>query len=195
MTTDELRAAVDHDRCTVLERALQQRCGECGIDDEPCPDRAGDVADRSEIGNVERRIRRRLGPHQVGACSCRGDGSRFGDVDRSQLDVTLILVFRQQRSETEVAVRRYDDHLRCERVHGCSRSGHPARECNRAAALEFAYGCLERDPGLRAVGPCVFSTVSEVRGEHDRLVERRAVLSRSSSRDRDGSRRQQAVRV
>ena len=98
VATDELRTAVQHDCRTVLERPLQQRCRERRVDHHLRAGITRGDGDRRKVGNVERRVGRRLDPHDIGTDRAAAIRGSVRDVDGPQLDVTLQLVLGRAAS-------------------------------------------------------------------------------------------------
>ena len=118
-------------------------------------------------------IGRRLDPDHVGACSGGDHAGGVGDLDRAHLDRGL-----GGQTPSPAPARRDTQPVGSTRTFGREgeqdrrRGRQTAGERDGFSALEGADGLLERPPRLGAVGAGVLPAAAEVRGEHDRLVER-----------------------
>ena len=185
VAADELRRAVQHDVRAVLERSLAQRRGERRVDHDTRAGRSGARRDRRQVGDVQRRVRRRLDPHHVGTVGCGEHGIGRGDVDGAQLQRVALGVLGEQAAYAEVADGRHDDDPRRQRVHGGRRGCHAGREGDCPATLERADGVLQRGPCRRPVGAAVVAAAAHVRCQHDRLVQGFARRARTPGDDGD----------
>ena len=88
-----------------------------------------------QVGDVERRVGRRLHPDDVRSLRRREDRRGVGDVHRPELERALGRVLGEQAAHPEVAVRRQHDHLGSEGVDHRRRRRHAGGERQRPPAL------------------------------------------------------------
>jgi len=190
MAGEVLRRGVDDEVDAVLERALEQGSGEGVVDHDVGAGFVGGSGDRRDVGDLERRVGRRLQPHQC-SVGARGDhGLGVGDVDELDPHPTARLEVGELHDRAGVAVARGDDlGARSDEVeHGGDR-GQTGREGQAATALQGTQGLLEGGPGGVAVAAVLHLTAGDIgRGHRDRRVERRVGRALGPpGRDGDGA--------
>ncbi len=183
VATDELGAAVDHDRCPAAERLGADRCGEGVVDHHLGPLGTGRSTDRRQIGQVEGGVGGRLHPHHVGSPGGCHNGPLVGDVDHAHLDLPLPAQVLYQFPDPEVGTGGQHQHPWREGEEGCGGGGHAAGKGHRAATLQGADSFLEAMPGGGSMGAGVVAGLTAiVAGEHDGMVQRITDVSRTTRR-------------
>ena len=172
-----------------LERSLQHRGRERVVDRDVRTLVVGGRDDRGQVGDLERRVGRRLHPHQRRVLA--GLHHRVGvlDVHPHGRHPAAHLQVVELAEAALVRVPRHH-HLLAERdqvEHGGDRC-EPARERQAAPALEGAERVLERAPGGVAVAAVLEVAAGDVRrGHRDRGVERLVrLVRRTAGRHREG---------
>jgi hypothetical protein len=187
---EDLGDRVKDDVGAELERLLQQGCGERVVDDDRRPGLVAGLDEPLHVGDLQRRVRRRLDPQQRRVVQLGDHGVGVGDVHQHGLQPTPCLEVAELADAAEVRVPRRDHHaVLSDEVEHRRHGRETGRERQRTPALERAERLLERRPGRVRVPPVLEVAARDVRRRHlDRRVQRLVGLVRRPPRVHDDRR-------